>query len=338
MNAPKKKRTLQLGCSGKDVQAVQRALQKGLKAKSQKTVLAPTGTYGDGTVTDCQTFQKCHGIQASGSMGQPTLDALWPYVDAYGTSLYLRAKLGQPTQLGSPIKKGAKGDRVRAAQQAFWRMRGADCQNARNGTFGDGLQKDIQFFAKATDQKISTDQISQGTWECIWAFMDAYAMNLAEAAAEQNSGPSSADAIRSALVTWAEWYVATGGGYAQVRPYQRDNPPKSPLRNDCSGSIHHLMLLAGGPDPSGLDFNGSGYTGTMQSRGERIDLAGAPGNLRAGDCIFYGNQGGGVSSHVEMFLDTNRQFGFGSTPPTIHTYTSYRTYDRRADIGARRYF
>jgi cell wall-associated NlpC family hydrolase len=333
-SAPKKKRTLSAGCSGKDVQAVQRALQAALKAKGQKTVLSPTGTFDDGTTADMQTFQKSHGIGASGEMGQPTLSALWDYVDDYGTSLYLRAKLGQPTKLASPIGYGAKGDRVRAAQQAFWRAFGSQTQNIRNSVFGAGLQGDIGWFATLTDQSLNTKQISQGTWECLWAFMDDYAMSLAEKSASADSGSKSDSAVRSNLVSLAEDYVALQNTYLQNRPYDR-GPLQAVLRGDCSGSIHRLYQQAGGPDPSGNGFNGSGYTGSMQSRGSKVALSTSA--MSAGDCTFYGDQGDGVAQHVAMYLGSDRLFTFGSNPATITSFSSYWRSGLRSDIGARRY-
>jgi cell wall-associated NlpC family hydrolase len=287
--APKKKRTLERGASGKDVQAVQRALQAALRAKGQRTVLTPTGAFGDGTFTDMQTFQRSHGIEASGAMGQPTLNALWPYVDDYGTSLYLRAKLGLATTLPAPLAKGSSGDRVRAAQQAFWRMLGAQTQNVRNGVFGQGLQGDIGFFAGLTDQDIAPDQISQGTWECIWAFMDAYAMDLAEGAATSaagDAGAGSSGGVRSNLVTLAEDYVATASTYTQQRPYER-GPLEPVLLGDCSGSIHRLYQQAGGPDPSGNDFDGSGYCFLPEARVLTADLRWrAAGEVEVGDVVW----------------------------------------------------
>lgn len=334
--SPKKKRTLERKCEGKDVEAVQRALQAGLKAKGQKSVLDVTGTYGEGTEKDVATFQRASGIEGSGTMGQPTLDALWPYFDGYGVSLYYRAKLGKPTKLGDPIREGAKGDRVRAAQQAFWRMLGDDTSNARNSVFGDGLQDDIRLFAKRTDQDIATDQITQGTWDCIWAFMDEYAMDLAKDA-EADSGADSPGAIRSNLVNLAETYVRHGGSYSQKRPYERGPLVANPnMEGDCSGSIHRLFQQAGGPDPSGNGFDGSGYTGTMQGSGKKIALNESA--MLAGDCTFYGDQGGGASSHVAMYLGSGRLFTFGSNPPTITSFGGYWRSGLRGDIGARRYF
>lgn len=338
MACPAMKRRLEGGETGSDVKATQRALQKALASKGLPSGLSPTGTWGSGSETDCKRWQQAVGIAASGAVGQPTLDSLWRHVDAYGTSLYYRAVIGQPTKLPSPIKYGASGDRVRAAQQALWRALGPDSRNSRNGTYGSGMKDDLKVYCARADWKgASGELIEQPVWDALWGFMDDYARKLAKSAGS-TGGAGGPDAIRSSLITWAEWYVARGGSYAQLRPYQRDVPAKTPLRNDCSGSAAHLLRLAGGPDPNGRNFDGHGYTGTMQGRGRKIDLAGAPGNLLPGDLIFYGDQGGGVAAHVELALDRGRLFGFGATPPTLHTYATYWTSGRRRDIGARRYF
>ena len=164
----------------------------------------------------------------------------------------------------------------------------------------------------------------------LYGFADEYARELAA-----ETAPAGSSAIRSELVTWAEWYVATSGVYVQARPYQGDVPPRTPLTNDCSGSIHHLFKLSGGPDPSGNGFDGSGYTGTMEGRGTRRELDAAPA---AGDCVFYGGSSGTGSTHVAMHLGDGRIFTFGSDPPTICPFSTYWTSGRRSDIGARRYF
>ena len=330
---PALKRGLCGGEVGKDVQGVQRGVHAALTACGEVARNARNGTYGDLTVSDVQAWQRLEGIEPTGNTGQPTLDTLWPWMDAYARSLYFKAKIGQaPTLPHGELRYGWDGDRVRALQQMLWRALEDASVNARNATYGDGVRRDLELFAEVADLNPAPDPdtCTQSVWEMCYGFADAYARELAADAAGSSSG------VRSELVTHAEWYVATGGQYVQARPYQMDDPPRTPLENDCSGSIHHLFLLAGGPDPSGLGFNGSGYTGTMQGRGQRIDLS-APSAFKAGDCVFYGDQGGGIAAHVGMMLDTQRLFTFGSNPPTITAYASYWSSGRRADIGARRY-
>ena len=331
MNAPAKKRTLSYGASGKDVQAVQRALTRALAGSARN---ARNGNYGDNTISDMKAFQVAVQVEASGNMGQPTLNELWAHFDAYGRSLYFRALVGAAPDLPSgKLVAGQKGDRVRAAQQMLWRALGDESQNARNSVYGDGLAADVRHFHGVIDAAPTNGEtINQTVWEMLYGFADEYARDLAADA------PASGGAARSELVTWAEWYVAQyGSRYSQQRPYQRDDPPKTPLVNDCSGSTHHLFKLAGLPDPSGNDYNGSGYTGTMTDAGRRVELpeAGAD-NLLAGDLIFYGGSAGSATTHVVCMLDRGRLFTFGSEPPTITTYAGYWTSGRRYDVGARR--
>jgi cell wall-associated NlpC family hydrolase len=326
---PALKRGLTGGEHGKDVQAVQRAVWAALTEANVTPRNARNGTYGEHTIADVQAWQRLEGIQATGNTGQPTLDSLWPWMDAYGRSLYFKAKIGAaPTLPHGALWEGMSGDRVRALQQMLWRALEGESQNARNRTYGDGVVQDLELYLETADLDGDGDHCTQSVWEMAYGFADAYARELAAEA------PSSSSGVRSELVTQSEWYARTGGYYAQVRPYQMDVPARTPLTNDCSGSIHHLYRLAGGPDPSGRGFDGQGYTGTMQDRGSRHEL-GSP--LKAGDCVFYGDQGGGIAAHVGMMLDASRLFTFGGEPPTITSYAAYWTSGRRHDIGARRY-
>jgi peptidoglycan hydrolase-like protein with peptidoglycan-binding domain len=332
MSPPQKKRTLSDGCKGKDVQGVQRAVYVAVRALGKAPLNARNGTYGDGTISDIKTFQRALGIEPSGNTGQPTLNALWPHMDAYGRALYFKAQIGAAPELpNGKLEHGAKGDRVRAAQQMMWRALGESSQNARNSVYGDGLAADVRHYLGIIDAAPGDGrQISQKLWTMLYGFGDEYARELADKAPAGGSD-------RSELVTWAEWYVAQhGSAYAQIRPYQRDDPPKNPLRNDCSGSSSHIMKLAGFPDPSGNGYNGHGYTGTMMHAGWKVELprSGA-GGLLAGDLVFYGGSASDPQ-HVAMMLDAGRLFTFGSNPPTITPYASYWTSGRRYEIGARR--
>lgn len=334
MACPQKKRGLSGGESGKDVQAVQRAVYVALEDAGETPRNARNGNYGEHTLADVATFQGCAAIEPTGKTGQPTLAALWPWFDAYGVSLYLRAKIGAaPALPAGALWYGMSGDRVRALQQMLWRCLGSDSVNLRNAAFGDGVTKDLRLYYSLADlDGADPTAVDSDQWAMLYGFADDYARQLAA-----EDAPAGSAAVRSEFVTWAEWYVATGGRYVQARPYERDDPPVEPLENDCSGSIHHLFKLSGGPDPSGCDFNGSGYTGTMEVRGTRRELDASPA---AGDCVFYGGAvGSGTgSSHVAVHLGDGRIFTFGSNPPTITTFSTYWTSGRRPDIGARRYF
>lgn len=331
IDAPALKRGLAGGEVGKDVQAIQRAVAAALLAAGDKPKNARNGRYAEQAIADVRAFQGDHGIPATGRVGQPTLDALWPHFDRQGRSLYFRAKIGRAPELaGGRIEAGVNGRRVHALQRMLWRALGDESRNLRNGVYGGGTRDDLEQFLDVADVVGDGATVSSGAWAMLYGFGDAYARTLA-------GGPTGTTGleVRSDLVTWAERYVRIGGRYLQARPYQRDVPLDPPLRNDCSGAFAHLMRLAGGPDPSGYGWAGWGNTTTMLEHGERVPLT--QGLLKCGDAVFYGGFVGQLPTHVVMMLDSSRLFTFGSTPPTITTLSRYWPNGRRPDLGGRRY-
>lgn len=328
---PQKKRGLAGNERGKDVQAVQRAVGIALEQHRAYSQNARNGVYGEGTLADVRAWQRKVGIEPTGKLGQPTLGSLWPYFDAFGQALYFRARIGEAPELPQgQLRHGQEGPRVRALQQMLWRALGSDAQNIRNGVYGDGVSADVRRFARVAGVDVGAGRaVNQALWEMLFGFGDDYARAMARGA------PGAGLVLCSNLITFAELYVAASGTYLQARPYQRDVPMRKPLRNDCSGSVHHLHRLAGGPDPSGRLFDGYGYTGTMQARGVRRDVA-APAHS-PGTCFFYGGARGRVASHVAMLLDQGRLFTFGHTPPTITEFAAYWREGLRYDVGGRIY-
>lgn len=77
-----------------------------------------------------------------------------------------------------------------------------------------------------------------------------------------------------------------------------------PLATDCSGFVTLCYFLGGAPDPNGLGFNGSGYTGTLLSWGKHIPLS----SVRPGDAIVYGP---GSGWHTALIVEG------GADPLTI---------------------
>lgn len=69
----------------------------------------------------------------------------------------------------------------------------------------------------------------------------------------------------------------------------------------------------------------AGYTGTMQHGGKAVKHK---SNLKIGDCIFYGDQGGGVSEHVAIYVGGGRVFSHGSEGGPYFLPVDYRR-DRR---------
>ena len=331
---------MKIGISGKDALAVQRALYVALKEFGQNGTNDRSGNFGGRTKRDVALYQKLARITQTGEVGQITLQALWNRpkafpaggFDNYGVSLLYKAAIGTPTKVGTDLKYGARGAEVMALQIMLWRCLGAESKNARNGVYGAGVQADLALFLRRCDwRRKSTHNVDQETWAALWGFGDARARDLARKAAVTPQ-----DAIRQKIRTWGEWYVQNRNqiSYSQVRPYPKS--ARLPLRTDCSGSATHILFMAGCKnDPNGRNYDGQGYTGTMYQRGTKVSL----GAVRPGDLVFYGNQGGGVPSHVIIVIGPgDRAMTFGGWPPQFVNASTYWRYNLRTDVGARRYF
>jgi hypothetical protein len=337
------KRQLGVGCKGGDVLAVQRALYGALRTRGGKATNTRSSSYGAKTVSDVKAFQKLAGLNQSGKVGLNTLLALWAKAsgkhdagafDDYGVQLLYRCKLGNPTTLKpDELKVGSKGPHVKAAQRMLWRALGEQSVNARDGTYGSGVVKDMtRFQNRANWQDRNPKNIGQNDWVALWGFGDDRAKELA-----RKTVVTPKEAIYQQIRSWGEWYVQNRGriSYAQVRKYPKNGA--LPVRTDCSGSSTHILFMGGCPnDPHGRGYDGYGYTGTCYQRGHRIALG---GKLLPGDCVFYGNQGGGVPSHMVIVIGPgDRALTFGGNPPQFVHISSYWLTNRRNDLGARRYF
>lgn len=71
--------------------------------------------------------------------------------------------------------------------------------------------------------------------------------------------------------------------------------------------------------------NGTVYTGSMYKRGKAVVH---DKNLKIGDLIFYGNQGGGIPEHVAVYVGGGKVFSHGSMGGPYILDLDYRD-DRR---------
>jgi cell wall-associated NlpC family hydrolase len=191
-----------------------------------------------------------------------------------------------------------------------------------------------RFYNRANWQDRNPEKCTNQDWVALWAFGDDRAKELAR---KVIATPD--DVIRQKIRSWGEWYVQNRSRitYAQIRPYPKTG--KLPMRTDCSGSSTHVLFMAGCKnDPHRRGYDGQGYTGTMYTNGKRIGLSNLK-DLRPGDCVFYGNQGGGIPSHVVIVIGPgDRALNFGSNPPHFVNIGTYWRSNLRTDVGARRYF
>lgn len=108
--------------------------------------------------------------------------------------------------------------------------------------------------------------------------------------------------------------------YGQVRPVP--HKAKAGMKTDCSGWAICCYEVAGAPDPSGNNFNGSGSTVSIAAHGKDISKSA----LQPGDLIVYGSRSaGGNSAHVVVYLGGGKVSSQGGgMGPKIVDLASYR--------------
>jgi peptidoglycan hydrolase-like protein with peptidoglycan-binding domain len=312
------KRPIEFGEYGADVLAVQQGLHR-----AGYDTNARNGNWGDKSVADMAAFQKDHGIQPTGMMGQISLDTLWPLMSGAQQEGYNSYKAQAPA-IHRALYSGDHGDDVRAVQRMLYRALGGQATNAKNGKYGQKTVNDMILFQRSYGIQ-GTGNMGQSTFTQLWQFAN-------DDDRTQYRGhktpppPNNEDRIRQALVSAARWSIANAGNsrYRQIRPYPRKLI--LPFHTDCSGSTSCFYCVAGGPDPNGRDFDGLGYTGTQKSNGRRVDRD----KRKPGDLVFHGNTEG--AQHVTMYLGGGRSYSFGSNPP------GERAWDYRRVDEVRSYF
>lgn len=98
-------------------------------------------------------------------------------------------------------------------------------------------------------------------------------------------------------------------------------PPNVPGATDCSAFATWCYKSARAPDPNGLGYNGTGYTGTLIGRGRAKTSV---GQLSPGDLVFYGDSFGSTG-HVAVYVGNSQVVSHGSQPGPLLLKVNYRT-------------
>ena len=106
--------------------------------------------------------------------------------------------------------------------------------------------------------------------------------------------------MRQEIVKAARWGVANHAHFTYSEGPQRmeavHRPYQTPIISDCSAWVTSCYSWAGAPDPNGLGYNGTGYTGTLLDHGQHITLA----EVQPGDVIVYGP---GTGWHTAIIVE-----------------------------------
>jgi len=96
---------------------------------------------------------------------------------------------------------------------------------------------------------------------------------------------------------------------------EKIRPPDWPKHADCSSLATWVYWVSEYPDPNGLGYNGTGYTGTLDDHGHRVSEVQA----KRGDLVFYSNP-----DHVAVYVGNGRVVGFGHQGGPDNTDMDYR--------------
>jgi cell wall-associated NlpC family hydrolase len=125
-------------------------------------------------------------------------------------------------------------------------------------------------------------------------------------------------------------YTQSAARWEGIRLYKSAVRDTYPKHADCS-STHTWLMWDAMHRPYGvrdlvnrLNWK-AGYTGTMYKRGKAVEH---DENLKIGDAIFYGDQGGGIPEHVATYVGGGKVFSHGSEGGPYILGLDYRS-DRR---------
>lgn len=172
-----------------------------------------------------------------------------------------------------------------------------------------------------------------------WAF-DAHAISLAQeyydAVTKTPDEIVRERGVQAAFFWYAHKMVTA---YSQYRPFSLGKPPWVSARWDCSGFATNCHFAGGAPDPNGRGYDHLGYTGTLMTRGTRVNSI---LSLKPLDLIFYGHSvakpgfNAGDPTHVAVYVGhrdgAHMVISMGSYP------MSYVRYDYRHDLNHYRHY
>jgi peptidoglycan hydrolase-like protein with peptidoglycan-binding domain len=94
---------------GRDVVAIKRGLSKVETSFFPRPPAGFDDVYNRKTADAVKTFQRLNEIAATGHLGQATLDALWPYMDAYARLMYRAFVVPKPKPIPPPLVEPNQG-------------------------------------------------------------------------------------------------------------------------------------------------------------------------------------------------------------------------------------
>jgi hypothetical protein len=213
---------------------------------------------------------------------------------------------------------GLSGPDVRAYSRVY---RGLGIRQRRETRFfGVHMVGNTEHFQRDTTYHMGvtlkpTGIINQATFLALRPHLDPYSRYLIGLADKQLT-VNPRDLV---VGMWLAMLRLAPFPYEQIRPYPSgDLAMLDRVGSDCSGTFELAYKYAHGhdptiPDPSNYDFDGYGWTGSLDANGTKVRTP------RPGDaCFYYPDHG-----HVGGFLGGDRVFSHGKTGDPHVTSSSF---------------
>jgi cell wall-associated NlpC family hydrolase len=181
------------------------------------------------------------------------------------------------------------------------------------------------------NNKLEVDgQIGQHTFDKLAANVDEFGKSLLGKVRNQQKEPTG----KRQMIVQAAYcgytnrdrinYTQSGQRMQGVR--DKLHPPRFPSNEDCSSFATWCYFAAGAPDPNGLRYNGSGFTGTMIAHGTEVR------DPKPGDLVFYGPSHNSIN-HVTLYVGNGRVISHGQqSGPMLYPMDYSRSSGGRQQI------
>jgi hypothetical protein len=122
-----------------------------------------------------------------------------------------------------------------------------------------------------------------------------------------NASAGGSDVAQVALQALKRQQTSHVFHYAEIRPIQYDILTAASITDDCSGFATACYKNCGLADPNHVNYNGSGYTGTLIAHARNV---GGQGNAQAGDLCFFGASETDTY-HVNVYVGNGQSVSMG---------------------------
>jgi len=227
------------------------------------------------------------------------------------------------------IKPGDKGPDVQALKRALSKAGVFPWPGDHpDPNYGPKAQEAVKQFQQQHDLDVDAE-VGPKTLTALLPSFDRSGLHLlAQGQSTEGAEGKRANIVATALLAYnkRDQIHYTMGSQRMDGVVQQIKPPNVPSFGDCSAMVTWYYWVAGAPDPNGVNYNGTGYTGTLAQHGETVSVE----QSKPGDYVLYGS--GAPWHHVALLVAVrNGQhmvISHGSEPGPY-----YLPYNYRNDVG-----